>query len=152
MPRFAVALTRAAASLTLPLGAITAAAASPRRAKIYDLIVGSPAAPADNNVQFDVFRCTTAGTAGSAVTPAALDLADTLASTIVAGQAHTVVPTVSGPSMLSIPLNQRATMRWVAPPGGELIIPATASNGFMIQTPVAANLPAVGGTVHFDEQ
>lgn len=151
MAKFAAPMTRGTASTTLAMGALTAAAASPRRAKIYDVIVGCGGTPADNNVVFAFSRCTTAGTAGSAVTPAALDAADTLASTIVCGQAHSADPTGSAVSQLTIPINQRATMRWVAAPGGELVIPATASNGYKINTPTAANTPQVDCLVHFDE-
>lgn len=152
MPAFSAAMTRANASTSLAMGSITAAAASPRRAKIYDLLLGAGGSPADNNIIWDVIRCTTAGTAGSNVTPGALDAANTLASTIVIGQAHTVDPTTSGVSHLHVALNQRATFRWVAAPGGELMVPATASNGFKITTPTAANTPQVDATVHFDEQ
>lgn len=152
MAKFSAAMTRASASTTLAMGSVTAAAASPRRAKIYDLILGSSATPADNNIVFDVTRCTSAGTAGSSVTPGALDAGDSLASTIVVGQAHTVDPTGSGAAHLHIALNQRATFRWVAAPGGELMIPATASNGFKINTPTATNTPTVDATVHFEEQ
>lgn len=146
------ALMQRTASTTLAVGALTAAAASPRRAKVYDILVGSEATPADNSFLWQFQRCTTAGTAGSAVTPQSLDPADTLASTIVCGQAHSVNPTLTANAfLLSLGLNQRASFRWVAAPGGELMIPATASNGIGIITPTAG-LVAVSVTAHFDEQ
>jgi hypothetical protein len=152
MAKFSAAMTRATSSTTLAMGSFTAATSNMRRAKIYDLMFGCGGSPADNNIVWTVTRCTTAGTAGSNVTPGALDAADTLASTIVIGQNHSGDPTGSGASHLTIALNQRATFRWVASPGGELIIPATASNGFKINTPTATNTPQVDATVHFDEQ
>lgn len=138
-------------SASLSVGVVTAAAASPRRAAIYDLMLGSEAAPADNPFLWQLQRCTTAGTAGSSVTPNALDTADP-ASTTVVGQAHTVDPTLTANAIpLTIPLNQRATFRWVAAPGGELIIPATASNGFAIRTPTASTV-SITCTAHFEER
>lgn len=110
---------------------LNAAASSPRRAKVYDLSMGCGASPADNAFIWIIQRCTTAPTA-TGLTPNSLDPADTLASTIVANHTVTVDGTLTAAALLyRDALNQRATFRWVAAPYGELIIPATASNGFM---------------------
>ena len=110
---------------------VVAAAASMRRARVYDWKLGCNAAPGDNSFLHIAQRCTTAGT-GAALTPNSLDPGDTLPSTIVCKDTVTVDPTLTASAFLdAIPLNQRATFRWVAPPGGELVIPATASNGIM---------------------
>lgn len=110
---------------------LQAAAANMRRAKVYDWTIGCTAAPADNTFNHICQRATTAPTA-SALTPNALDPADTLASTIQANATVTVDGTLTAAAFLAeIPLNQRASFRWVAAPYGELIIPATANNGFM---------------------
>lgn len=149
MARYAAELNRTA-SLSLAVGSITCDATTPRRGKLYEMVVGSDASPADNTFQWQVQRCTTAGT-GTGIVPTALDSADALALSDVA-ENHTVQPALTaGAVLLSIPLNQRATFRWVAAPYGELVYPATASNGFAIITPVAA-LVAVTATVHFEEQ
>jgi hypothetical protein len=150
MAKFGVRLQRTA-SATLAVGSLTAAAANMRRAKIYDFILGSEATPADNAFLWSIQRCTTAGTAGTNPTPLALDPGDSLASTIVAGQAHSVTPTGST-ELMAVALNQRATFRWVAAPGGELMIPATASNGIKWETPTAGGLVAVTASVMFEEQ
>ena len=43
---------------------------------------------------------------------------------------HTSEPTyTSNTEVLEIPLNHRATFRWVAAPGSEIITPATDNNG-----------------------
>lgn len=139
------------ASATLALGAVYAPASSMRRAKIYDLIVGSEATPADNAFLFVHQRTTTVGTIGTNFTAEALDPADAAAVTLVA-QAYTANPTASGTSVLSVPLNQRATFRWVAAPGSELTIPATANNGIMVNTPTAGGLVSITETVYFEEQ
>lgn len=150
MAKWATLMQRTA-STTLAVGSLTAAAANMRRAKVYDLNFGSEATPADNAFLWSVQRCTTAGTAGTNPTPIALDIGDTLASTIVVGQAHSVTPTGTT-VVLAIPLNQRATFRWVAAPGGEIVIPATASNGIKFETPTAGGLVAVSVSAHFEEQ
>ncbi len=149
MARYAAELNRTA-SLSLPVGSITSDATTPRRGKLYEMIVGCDASPADNTFQYQVQRCTTSGTS-TGVTPTALDSADAAALSDV-GENHTVAPTVTaGAILLTIPLNQRATFRWVAAPYGELVYPAVASNGFAINTPVAA-LVAVTALIHFEEQ
>lgn len=150
MAKFGVTMQRTA-STSLATGSLTAAASNMRRAKVYDLLFGSEATPADNAFLWQVQRCTTAGTAGTNPTPLALDAADSLATSIVAGQAHTVDPT-GATILMSIPLNQRASFRWVAAPGGELVIPATASNGVKFETPTAGGLVAVTCSAMFDEQ
>ena len=149
MARYAVEMNRTA-STSLSVGNITADATRPRRGKLFDLMFGSEATPADNVFLWQVQRCTTAGTA-TGITPSPLDPADA-ATECDAGENHTVDPTLTaGAILLSIPLNQRASYRWVAAPGSELVYPATASNGLAVRTPTATAV-AVTGTVLFEEQ
>jgi hypothetical protein len=98
---------------------------------------GSEAAPADNAFQYRLQRCTAAGTS-TAVVPQAIDPAD-VATESDAGENHTVEPTYTAAAIiLHVALNQRATFRWQAVRDDcRLVYPATASNGFGIQTPVA---------------
>lgn len=150
MAKYVSELNRTA-SATLSVGSVNAPGASQRRIKVYDLMFGSEATPADNAFLWQAQRCTTAGTS-TAVTPQPLDPADA-AAVSTSGENHTVDPTLTaGAILLSIPLNQRASFRWVAAPGGELVIPATASNGIAFRTPTAGGLVAVTATVHFEEQ
>lgn len=131
-------------------GSITADATRPRRGKLYDAIFGSEASPADNPFLWRVARITAAGTS-TAVTPQALDPADAATETD-AGENHSAEPTyTSGAILLHIPLNQRATFRWVAAPGGELVWPATASNGLGIIAPTGSTVVVTVQT-HFEEQ
>ena len=149
MAKYAVEMNRTA-STSLAVGSWTSDATRPRRAKIYDWMFGSEASPADNAFLWQAQRCTTAGT-NTGVTPQALDGADA-ATESDAGENHTVDGTLTSAAiLLSIPLNQRASYRWVAAPGGELIVPATASNGFHFRTPTATAV-AVTSTIHVDEQ
>lgn len=129
---------------------LNAAAANMRRAKIYDWTLGCGAAPADNAFTHLLQRCTTAPT-GAAKTPNSLDPADTLASTIVATDTITADPTLTANAFLARKaLNQRATFRWVAAPYGELIIPATASNG-IAHVLSAANVTSFDADMNYEE-
>ena len=149
MANYVVQMNRTA-STTLSLGTWTADATRPRRLKFYDLILGSEASPADNPFLYIVQRCTTAGTLTS-VTPSPVDPADA-ATESDAGENVTIEPTYTANLiLLAIALNQRATFRWVASPGGELITPATASNGLGIQTPTSSAV-AISSTVFANEQ
>lgn len=101
------------------------------RPRVFDVIIGCNATPADQSAQYAVTRFTAAGTtAASAPTPTALDPGDT-AAVSTAGWTHSAEPTyaATGSNLLLIDLNQRATFRYVASPGMELIAPATAANG-----------------------
>jgi len=138
------------ASAAASLGTIGADATRPRRGKWYDLVFGSEASPADNAFLYIVQRCTALGTSTS-VTPQALDPADA-ATESDAGESHTIEPTyTAGAVLLAIPLNQRATFRWVAAPGSELVYPATAANGLGVQTTTASAV-AISATVLYAEQ
>lgn len=132
MAKWSSKLSKAGANVRA-IGNITAAATNMRRAKVYDLMFGCNAAPADNAFIYQAIRTTTVGT-GSAVTPVALNTADGAlsAGATVVTDTITADPTFSGVAMLNVPLNQRASMRWVAAPGGELVIPATANNGIAL--------------------
>jgi hypothetical protein len=113
------------------VGLLVAAASSMRRAKITDWKIGCSQAPADNEFVHIIQACTTAGT-GAARTPLASDAADTLAATIVAKDTITVDPTLTANAFFAnFAVNQRASFRWVAAPYFELLIPATASNGYI---------------------
>src|SRR5262245_11645988 len=149
MGAYAVQMNRTA-STSASLGVINADATRPRRGKWYDAIFGSEASPADNAFLYIVQRFTAAGTT-SAVTPVALDPGDA-ATESDAGENATIEPTYTANLvLLAIPLNQRATFRWVAAPYGELVYPATASNGLGVQTTTASAV-AISATIHYQEQ
>jgi hypothetical protein len=139
------------ASTTATLGTMTADATRPRRLRVYDAMFGSEATPADAAILWTFRRCTAAGTS-TGVTPQNLDPADATTE-YDAGENHTIEPTyTAGAILLNVPLNQRATYRWVAAPGGELVMPATASNGFGIETDtISTGTPVITATVHADE-
>jgi hypothetical protein len=136
-------------SVTTPTIAVITSAATVRPA-IYDVIVGSRAAVADQACTYDFQRFTAAGTT-TPVTPVALNPSDP-ASLAAGGHTATAEPTYTASTiLLKFSVNQRATFRWVAAPGGELVSPATAANGigFKGNTPTTAF--AVDGVIHFEE-
>jgi len=129
------------------LGLVSAATVRPR---LYDLTVGSPAAVADNYGEYALQRFTAAGTA-TAVTPTPLDPADPAALSS-AGENHTAEPTyTAGAILLRFALNQRATFRWVASPGAELVLPATAANGIGLQSLATSAAVIMDAVIHFEE-
>lgn len=134
------------------LAAITAAtgATTLRRGFIYDLMFGTDGTPADNAIVYKADRQTTVGT-GTSATPSPLDPGDA-AGLLVGTVNHTIEPTVTSATLLvEIAMNQRASYRWVAAPGGELVIPATNVAGIGAR----AKSPAYTGTaqcnIHFIE-
>lgn len=112
------------------------------RCRIYDVIIGSTATPADNAAKFQVQRSTTAGTTPTTtITPTALDSADPAAVATCNQGTYVTPPTLTANLfLLQWSQNQRATFRWVAAPLGEMVLPATASNGAALVN------PAIGGS------
>jgi hypothetical protein len=125
------------ASATLAVLEVDADATRPRRLEIIEWLFGSEATAADNPFLWRLQRVTAVGSmAGTTVTLVPLDLAEA-ATEADASENLTVNPGVNQ-IMLSVPLNQRATMRWVAQPGVPMVSPATANLGFIVQTPTSA--------------
>lgn len=147
MARYACPGNKGTASVRTIVGA-RADATVASRGKVYDYMVGSITTPADSAFDHELYRTSTAGT-GAALTPAPLDPADS-ASVSDASDTFTADPTI-GVLLMRVPLNQRATYRWVAAPGGELVWPATASNGIAggLQTATTTDFSA---TLHIDTQ
>ena len=107
---------------------VAANASIPNRNYISEYIVGDEGTPADNVVLYTVQRCTALGT-NTLVTATKLDIADRVAGALC-GENHSAEPTyTSAEELAEFPLNTRATFRWVAGPGKELVTPATAASG-----------------------
>ena len=121
------------------------------RPKIYEWSIGSRATPADNACGYQLERYTVAG-AGTAVVPQALDPGDPQPGTATSLEAHSSEPTYTAAAILyAVNVNMRATFRWVASPGGELVLPATAANGIGIVATVPSTAFVVEATIHFEE-
>ena len=99
-----------------------------QRPQLYDWTSGFGGTPADNAIQTLLRRMTALGTS-TGVVPVSVDNSG-VASLTTCGEDHTVEPTYTAASELFDQIiNQRATYRWVAAPGGEIVLPATANAG-----------------------
>ena len=128
MAAYSIDGSQAVASPADTTMSLAADGTTPRRNKISEFTIGSEATPADNALVHTLQRLTAEGTF-TAVTPQPLDPADAAALSD-AGENHTVEPTYTANEILhKIAMNQRATYRWVAAPGKEFVLPATANNG-----------------------
>jgi hypothetical protein len=126
---FSASMTAAASKSTLGVTGSTTV-----RPYLMDLIISSVATPADNAAQYQVLRYTAWSTnTSTAVTPSAFDGADGAAQGTYWKLSTGTEPTYLAVPCLDISHNQRATFRWVAAPGEEIIAPATASNGIGVQ-------------------
>jgi hypothetical protein len=126
-------------------------ASTTRRGFLYDIVVGSDATPADVATEFQIIRGTVSGTGTGSPTIKALDPASGAATL------STKVGTFSGQTktadsnLLMIALNQRATFRWVAAPGGELVIPSTSDNWVGLESIASGGTPNINAQFHYDE-
>lgn len=133
-----------------PNTAVAVVAAATVRPAIYEVMAGSSTTPADQTFQLVAQRFTAAGT-GTSVTPEPLDASEAAALS-TAAVTHSAEPTyTSGKSLLDVSINQRATFRWVAAPGGELRAPATASNGIGVKNQASSAALVIRVTVHWEE-
>ena len=121
------------------------------RPRIYDLIFSQGGTPADNVIRWQVPRFTASGTSNTAAVENALD-PGAPASDVISLEEYTGAPTVTADSeLLDFDLNQRATFRWVAAPGGELVIPATADSGIFFNASSAAYTGTARVVCHWEE-
>lgn len=130
---------------------LTAQTTGVTSAALFDVEFGTSGVPADNYMEYDVSRSTASVGTGTAATPVPLDGAKRAATT-VATICNSAEPTVtSNSSLLYIPVNQRASYRWVAVPGSEMIVPATNLAGLAVRSRSAAYTGKVGITTFFME-
>ncbi len=115
------------------------------RVRLYELLLSCIDTPDDKTIIWDMLRSTASGTSTS-VTPRLKDPADP-AAVATAGKNHTVEPTYTADSELfKAGVNQRVYLRWVANPGAEHIIPASANAGVglrVLHASATANMQAV---------
>ena len=124
------------------------------RHQTFEIEVGADGAPnaTDCQIVYDVARETAQGTGGVTSVPNALNPADITAARTGNGINRTAEGTIgTAASLLAIALNQRASQRWIAAPGKELIFPATnvAGGAYRALSPTYA--APVLYTVFFDE-
>lgn len=140
--------TPAGTNLTIIL--LTGSAAI--RCKLYELILGSDATPADVATEFIVARTTAVGTGGTALDEVPLDPLTVAATAAAVGGTFSGEPTyTSTANLMNIALNQRATFRWVAAPDGELISIASANNGLGLRSVASGGTPNINSTIAWQE-
>jgi len=125
-------------------------AATTVRPRIYDFTVSCGGTPADNAVRWTLMRFSVAPTS-TAVVPAPLDPADPAAETTAGENASAEGTYTAATELFDQAFNQRAGYRWVAAPGGELIIPATAAAGIGVRVLSTAYTGTADATVHHAE-
>ena len=129
-------------------------AATPvNRGAIAEIIVGCVATPADLATRWHAGRSTALGTEGSGFTPVNLDPAGP-AGAYDSGIAHAGG---SGPTytaskeLLDFSVHQRATFRWIANQGYELLMAATQNYGIGLYTKSSGGTTAHEATILFQE-
>lgn len=133
------------------LSVYSSSATAARRGKVYDLLIGTDGVPADNVMSFDMSRHTAAGTA-TTVTANPLDPADAAMLSISTANS-TAEPTITAnSSVFFIGINQRASYRWVAAPGSELVYPAINLNGFAVRCKSLAYTGTATAALYNEEQ
>jgi hypothetical protein len=112
-----------------------------RRGWVYDIMVGVDGTPADNVINWIVNRNSSLGT-GTSHTPTPLETGD--AACLLVGTVNfTIEPIVTDQTgLLQVAVNQRASYRWVAAPGGEFVVPAVNVTGIGVR----AKSPAYAST------
>lgn len=113
--------------------ALTAATATLRQGRLYDLEFGTLGTPANQTYEFDLSRQTAAGTS-TAVTPVALNPNDAASGTVGSANFTAEGTITATSSMFYLGINQQASYRWVASPGSEIFWPATNLAGVALRT------------------
>lgn len=124
------------------------------RFKVFEINSGfTLASPSDNLLSVRLHRFVTADGAGTARVPNPLDPAD--APCVATGLTnHTTEPTTYSTDEEvwgAIGQHMRATYRWVAAPGKEIVIPNTASVGVGLVASHASVTPEHVGSLYFSE-
>ena len=134
-----------------------------RRGKIYDILIGTNGTPADNSMEFDITRVTMgtssvlAGGISSLSSTFGLDLADNNGFVAMVGTNSSIETAFTATTEAwYVGINQRASYRWVAAPGSELVYPAnssaTGNNGFALRARSAGYTSTVTANIFFQEQ
>ncbi|MCI0420081.1 MAG: hypothetical protein L0312_12795 [Acidobacteria bacterium] len=149
MPNYAATGMENAVTAALTT-ALSIARGASRRVRIYEFTMSASGTPADNICRWVAQRFTVAPTV-TAVTPAALDPADPASITTAGENASAEGTYTAATELFDQGINQRAAYRWVAAPGGELVIPDTAAAGIGIRVLSSAYTGQADATAHFQE-
>lgn len=131
-----------------------------RRGKLYDLLVGTAGTPADFSYEWEVARNTALNSTGvwlgslsSVSSGLPLDLADVGCAAFTVNNCSAQTNQVVSGQAWYVGINQRASYRWVAAPGSEIVYPATSSAGLsLLVRSVSGGTAVATGTIFFQEQ
>ena len=147
MARFSTVGSMALIAAKTVLSVIASTSVMP---KVYDIVLSSSSTPNDYSAQFKFQRFSADGTA-TAVTPQKLDF-NGAAAVATSKHTYTAEPTLTANEiLLQLAHNQRATTRWVAAPGSELIIPALAGDGLALLCSAVSTQFTEDATIFFEE-
>jgi hypothetical protein len=131
------------------LNLLNPAASTMAAAKVYEWSAGPAANSADNTYTVKAIRQSTVGVFTNAVTPSPLD-PKAGASVTLANNTQTTAPTL-GVELGRWGFHMRGGYRWVAIPGGELVVPLVFSNGIQWSTTFAQGSDVLNWSLYFDE-
>jgi hypothetical protein len=129
----------------------TGTASLVRRGKIYDILIGTDGTPADNYLEWAMSRMTAPSTS-AIISAQPLDPADAAMASGAVANSTTEGTFTSSAELWYVGVNQRASYRWVAAPGSEIVYPATSSAGVALRARSAAYTGTATGTVYNQEQ
>lgn len=142
--------TRGSMALIAADSVLSVISATTARPKVFDVVLSSSSTPNDYSAQFYLQRFSADGT-GTSVTPQPLDFNDR-AAVATSKHTYTVEPTLTANEiLLQLAHNQRATVRWVAVPGRELVIPALAGDGIAVVCIAVSTQFTEDVTIFFEE-
>ncbi len=119
------------------LAAIELQGSATIRISLFDFVIGTAATPAEAANSYEIVRSTTAGITGTALTEEPFDPISPTAAATGEGGTWMTVP-VSGADVFGpFGLHQKATYRWVAQPGREIISAAATGDGLTIGVKIA---------------
>lgn len=142
-------VTGPSSSSTGPKTAVGVGCTAAIRCMVNEVLVGSSTTPADVVFTVDVNKTSTTLGTSTGVTPTPLDNGD-VACVCVGGKTYTGEPTTAF-NMLHFPMNQRATFRWVAQDGREIIPAAGAATGVAATMTLAGTALVMDATIIFRE-
>lgn len=131
---------------------ITSSGAAPnlRRFKVYDLLIGTNGTPVDAFMEWDISRVTV-GSTSTFLVPTAIDAGDPASLLAVTVNSSSFGTITTGSNVFYVGVNSRASYRWVAAPGGELVATAASSLGFQLRTRSGSYTGTATGTMHWIE-
>lgn len=121
------------------------------RGTIEEFVVGSITAPADEATEFNLLRHTTAGITGTNVVEKEHDEDNVGASCSVQGGTFGTEPVYETDELYNVPVNQRATFRWVARPGKGFKTTVGTANGIGLRSISSTATPTINASLSWVE-